>query len=175
MSNGIEKIKELNQRIENSKCADCLASNPQWSSSTLGSFICIKCSGIHRSLGTHITLVRSCTLDSWTPSQLKIMESVGNEILNEYWEKKLPLNFIRPNHSDPIGIKRFIEQKYVEKRFIDENSIPPHLKISQNNTKSNPNLLEINKTNQTMIRSQSSQPLKEKHDVDDSLNNITPN
>lgn len=37
-----------------------------------GVFICIRCSGIHRSIGTHITKVKSVDLDTWTPEQMEV-------------------------------------------------------------------------------------------------------
>jgi stromal membrane-associated protein len=48
-------LKELMAKPENKTCADCRKKDPRWASWNLGIFICIQCSGIHRSMGTHIS------------------------------------------------------------------------------------------------------------------------
>ena len=45
--------------------------DPRWASWNLGIFICIRCSGIHRGMGTHISRVKSVDLDAWTDEQLQ--------------------------------------------------------------------------------------------------------
>ena len=34
--------------------------------------MCIRCAGIHRNLGVHISRVKSVNLDSWTPEQIEV-------------------------------------------------------------------------------------------------------
>ena len=43
------------------------------SSDYSGVFLCIRCSGIHRGMGTHISKVKSIDLDSWTPEQMEVL------------------------------------------------------------------------------------------------------
>lgn len=45
---------------------------PKWASFNLGLFMCIDCSGIHRQIGTHITKVKSITLDSWKMEWVRV-------------------------------------------------------------------------------------------------------
>lgn len=126
----LELVKALMALPENSICADCKKKAAKWASSTLGVFICIDCSGIHRSLGTHISFVRSCTLDSWTPEQARLMRRVGNKVGNEYWEARLPPEFMRPNSCDRASMEAFIRAKYAEGRWAGPGT-PPHLRTGR--------------------------------------------
>ncbi|KPV78067.1 uncharacterized protein RHOBADRAFT_6343, partial [Rhodotorula graminis WP1] len=70
----------------NARCADCRAGGATWASWNLGVTLCIRCSGVHRSLGTHVSKVRSVELDDWSDEQLERMEEVGNAKSNEFFE-----------------------------------------------------------------------------------------
>ncbi|CAN0852796.1 ADP-ribosylation factor GTPase-activating protein AGD5 [Linum grandiflorum] len=103
---------------ENRECADCKSKGPRWASVNLGIFICMQCSGIHRSLGVHISQVRSATLDTWLPDQISSIQSMGNERSNNYWESELPPNY------DRVGIENFIRTKYVDRRWVPRDGKP---------------------------------------------------
>lgn len=55
-----------------------------WASLGFGIFICLNCAGHHRSLGVHITKVRSVRLDSWVVENLVPLQSGGNEDFLKY-------------------------------------------------------------------------------------------
>jgi hypothetical protein len=117
-------IAELLALPENTICADCRQKQAKWASSTLGVFLCIDCSGIHRSLGTHISFVRSCTLDSWSPEQIRFMREVGNGVADEYWEANLPPDFEHPDPTNSYQMANFIRQKYVHRRWAASEPPP---------------------------------------------------
>ncbi len=93
----------------NDRCADCSMKHPQWASVSFGTLFCLECSGIHRSLGVHISFVRSIAMDSWNDSQLAIMKSGGNDKCNAY----LKANGINPvQYSTNDAVNGGIKKKY---------------------------------------------------------------
>ncbi|KAJ3023830.1 hypothetical protein HKX48_000518 [Thoreauomyces humboldtii] len=113
-------LKELMARPDNRRCADCRKKDPRWASWNIGVFFCIRCSGFHRSMGTHISKVKSADLDSWTEEQLASMARWGNGKAAQYWEHDLPPNFTPPEHT----IDQFIRAKYERKQYAMKGPIP---------------------------------------------------
>ncbi|KAK7923943.1 hypothetical protein PG985_005997 [Apiospora marii] len=103
-------------------CADCgSGSKVEWVSINLAIILCIECSGIHRSLGTHISKVRSLTLDitSFTPDIIELLMLVGNRVSNMVWESRLEPQ-VRPGPQATREQRlKFITAKYVDRAFVE--------------------------------------------------------
>ncbi|KAJ8758666.1 hypothetical protein K2173_000387 [Erythroxylum novogranatense] len=127
------RLRELLSQTDNRKCADCDAPDPKWASANIGVFLCLKCCGVHRSLGTHISKVLSVTLDDWSDDEIDSMIEVGgNSSANSIYEAFIPEGVSKPgpdaSHEQRM---RFIRSKYELQEFLK-----PSLRISSGKTSS---------------------------------------
>ncbi|CAK1368113.1 putative ribosylation factor GTPase-activating protein cnt6 [Cercospora beticola] len=122
----------LLQRIKNADegnkvCADCGSdAKVDWCSINLGVLLCIECSGIHRSLGTHISKVRGLTLDTSFATQdiVEALLLIGNRVSNMIWEAKLD-RFLKPSpHSTRDQRLHFITAKYSDRTYVQQPAAP---------------------------------------------------
>ncbi|XP_071385127.1 stromal membrane-associated protein 1-like isoform X2 [Centroberyx affinis] len=124
-----QKLNEQHQAIlskmlredDNKYCADCEAKGPRWASWNLGVFMCIRCAGIHRNLGVHISRVKSVNLDQWTPEQIQSMVDMGNSRARQLYEAHLPDSFRRPQTDQAVEV--FIRDKYERKKYYDKEAL----------------------------------------------------
>lgn len=58
-------------RPEIPTCADENA-DADFGGPQLGIFLCMRCATIHRKLGTHVSKVKSLSMDSWTNEQVDV-------------------------------------------------------------------------------------------------------
>ncbi len=117
---------------ENTRCADCLLPltfDNAWASVSLGVWMCIQCSGVHRSMGTHISKVRAVKADCWNDDWVDNLQRWGNERAVGFWEAHLdqsqrpaPNNGV---HNDVArrAVLDFIKAKY-EKRVFAADGEP---------------------------------------------------
>lgn len=119
-SSGKRRLRDLLLQKDNRTCADCGARDPKWASANIGVFICLKCCGVHRSLGTHISKVLSVTLDEWSDEDVDAMTEVGgNASANSIYEAFIPEGHSKPGpnatHEDR---SKFIRAKYEFQEFL---------------------------------------------------------
>ncbi|KAK4285380.1 hypothetical protein QN277_002086 [Acacia crassicarpa] len=120
-SDTLERLEKLMHEAGNNYCADCGSPEPKWVSSNIGAFVCIKCSGIHRSLGVQISKVLSLSLDQWTDDEVTALEELGgNALVNKKYEACIPGYIKKPKPTSSIEEREdFIRRKYELLQFME--------------------------------------------------------
>ncbi|XP_063359782.1 ARF GTPase-activating protein Git isoform X1 [Cydia amplana] len=107
-------------------CADCGASDPSWASINRGLLLCAECCSVHRSMGRHISHVKSLRQGTWPPSLLAMVQALTAQNVNSIWEHSL-LDTSAPKHlrkkpqaKDPLHpIKsEFILSKHLRLAYV---------------------------------------------------------
>ncbi|XP_035515357.1 arf-GAP with dual PH domain-containing protein 2-like [Morone saxatilis] len=119
-------LLDLARQPGNNLCADCGAPEPDWASYTLGIFVCLNCSGMHRNLPA-VSKVKSIRLDRWEDSLVEFMRERGNSYAKAVYEKCVPAFYYRPQQKDCIVLKdQWIRAKYERREFTGENNYSQH-------------------------------------------------
>ncbi|XP_069692417.1 arf-GAP domain and FG repeat-containing protein 1 isoform X2 [Periplaneta americana] len=113
-------LRELVSLPTNKQCFDCHQRGPTYINMTIGSFVCTSCSGMLRGL-TPPHRVKSISMASFSPEEVELIKSRGNEYCRRIW-----LGLYDTNHThdtkDEQQIKDFMVAKYEKKRYYLEPS-----------------------------------------------------
>lgn len=104
--------------------------DPSWASINRGILLCSDCCSVHRSLGRHISIVKSLRQGSWEPSVLNFVNSLNAHGANCVWEHHLldsttsgnkgQHRIRKPSPKDPLHPNKseFIKAKHVQLAFV---------------------------------------------------------
>ncbi|KAH8059058.1 hypothetical protein SO694_00057250 [Aureococcus anophagefferens] len=107
-------LQKLRRRPENATCADCGSRGTVWAIVNHGTFVCLRCASVHRSLGTHVSKPKGCTgTYLWGDDELASMAR-GNAAAN----RALGGDAIEvpPDPSDAV-LRAFLVDKYDRKKW----------------------------------------------------------
>ncbi|KAF0289796.1 ARF GTPase-activating protein GIT1 [Amphibalanus amphitrite] len=99
---------------------------PSWASINRGILICDDCCSVHRSLGRHISQVKSLRRGFWNAQQLKMVQNLADSSANNIWEHSLldpshgKLGRRKPAPTDPVhpNKAKFIRDKHQMLAFV---------------------------------------------------------
>ncbi|XP_049292992.1 ARF GTPase-activating protein Git [Anopheles funestus] len=119
-------MSRAKSRIQTDVCGDCGSADPSWASINRGILLCADCCSIHRSLGRHISQVKSLRQGSWQPSVLNFVNQLNAHGANSVWEHLLldsaaPKNLKRkPTSKDAVHPTKadFIRAKHVQLAYV---------------------------------------------------------
>ncbi|XP_058458322.1 ARF GTPase-activating protein Git [Malaya genurostris] len=124
-------MSRTKSRLQAEICGDCGSSDPSWASINRGILLCADCCSIHRSLGRHISQVKSLRQGTWSPSVLAFVNQLNSHGANSVWEHLLldsvaPKNLKRkPSSKDPLHPTKadFIRAKHVNLSYVLKPSL----------------------------------------------------
>ncbi|CAG9784203.1 unnamed protein product [Diatraea saccharalis] len=141
----LEILRELISLNGNKYCLDCNQRGPTYVNTTIGSFVCSKCSGMLRGL-TPPHRVKSISMATFTPEEIDFIKTRGNDYCRRVWLGLYEGESV--NFTDEQSVKDFMSDKYEKKRYYLE---------SQANAVVNGNSSSI--TNKSKVKTAGTTPL----------------
>ena len=119
-------IRQHGRVPANKKCADCSTKMPQCVNTTVGTYICLTCSGIHRELNMR---VKGIAASSFTIEEVERMQSTDNDKVNAVFLAKYnpAVDRLTPpvDNRDEAYLRQWLRRKYQEKAWYQPESQQP--------------------------------------------------
>lgn len=130
-------MSRAKSRATTDVCGDCGLQDPSFCSLNRGILLCSDCSSVHRSLGRHISIIKSLKQGSWSPSVLNYINQINAHGANSVWEHVLldPNSKSikrKPSPKDPLNPTKsdFIRAKHVNLAYV----LKPNLQANEDAT-----------------------------------------
>ncbi|KAG7311271.1 hypothetical protein JYU34_002302 [Plutella xylostella] len=107
-------LRELISVKGNKYCFDCNQRGPTYVNTTIGSFVCSKCSGMLRGL-TPPHRVKSISMTTFTDDEMEFIVHRGNDHCRRLWLGLYEGESV--NYADEQSVKDFMSDKYEKKRY----------------------------------------------------------
>ena len=125
MESPADAMRKLTKLPPSKRCADCNTKLPQCVNLTVGSFICLTCSGIHREINSKI---KSLGHSTFTDQEVEMMKQIGNDKVNAMWLARYdPENERNRMNRQPDGnqnqnhLRTWIRRKYNDKHWYSSD------------------------------------------------------
>ncbi|CAB3230613.1 unnamed protein product [Arctia plantaginis] len=128
----LEILRELISLNGNKYCLDCNQRGPTYVNTTIGSFVCSKCSGMLRGL-TPPHRVKSISMATFTPEELEFIKAKGNDYCRRVWLGLYEGESV--NFTDEQSVKDFMSDKYEKKRYYLDAPVNTNTSINGNLTR----------------------------------------
>ncbi|XP_075992624.1 arf GTPase activating protein drongo [Anticarsia gemmatalis] len=128
----LEILRELISLNGNKYCLDCNQRGPTYVNTTIGSFVCSKCSGMLRGL-TPPHRVKSISMATFTPEEIEFIKARGNDYCRRVWLGLYEGESV--NFTDEQSVKDFMSDKYEKKRYYLDSQLNSVASVNGNYTK----------------------------------------
>ncbi|XP_053599718.1 arf-GAP domain and FG repeat-containing protein 1 isoform X1 [Plodia interpunctella] len=136
----LEILRELISVNGNKYCLDCNQRGPTYVNTTIGSFVCSKCSGMLRGL-TPPHRVKSISMATFTPEELEYIKARGNDYCRRVWLGLYEGESV--NFTDEQSVKDFMSDKYEKKRYYLDSPLG-NLVVNGNSSMKNKAKIKLN-------------------------------
>ena len=129
------EVRKIRKSPDNLICADCSVRSTPYICIDYSSFICTECSGIHRKFNHR---VKSIAVATFTEKEVGNIRAGGNTELNRKYLARYKKNkdaFTLPREGEKEKIDRYIQLKYIDKKWYKENPKPKKKKKKKNKDK----------------------------------------